>query len=105
MKALTEELHGQHNRSTPYHPKLNGTIEASNKIFETTLTKVCNANRDEWDLKILVVLWAYRTTCKWITSWTPFKLVYGKEVVMPMEYIVPSLCIAAETGMDDVESL
>ena len=24
---------------------------------------------------------------------------------MPMEYIVPSLCIAVETGMDDVEAL
>ena len=24
---------------------------------------------------------------------------------MPMEYIVPSLCITAETGMDDVEAL
>ena len=32
---------------------------------------------------------------------TPFKLVYGKEAVMPMEYIVPSLRIAVVTCMDD----
>ena len=32
---------------------------------------------------------------------TPFKLVYGKEAVMPMKYIIPSLCIDAVTGMDD----
>ena len=36
---------------------------------------------------------------------TPFKLVYGKEAVMPMEYIVLSLCIAATTGMDDAATL
>ena len=36
---------------------------------------------------------------------TLFKLVYGKEIVMPMEYIVPSLRIVAATGMDDTEAL
>ena len=105
MKALIEELHVQHKKSTPYHPQANGTIEAFNKILETTLTKVCNANRDDWDLKILAVLWAYRTNCKRLNSQTPFKLVYGQEAVMPMEYIVPSLHIGAEMSMDDVEAL
>ena len=51
------------------------------------------------------MLWAYRTTCKKLTRWTPFMLVYGVEVVMPMEYIVPSLCIAAFIGMADCRAL
>ena len=101
MRALNEELQVQHKKSTPYHPQANGTIEVFNKILETTLTKVCNANHDDSNLKIPVVLWAYRTTCKRLTGHTPFKLVYGQEEVMPMEYIVPSLRIAAATGMDD----
>ena len=32
---------------------------------------------------------------------TPFKLVYGLEAVVPMEYLVPSLRIVAFTDMDD----
>jgi hypothetical protein len=32
---------------------------------------------------------------------TPFKLVYGLEVVVPMEYLVPSLRIATFIDMDD----
>jgi hypothetical protein len=32
---------------------------------------------------------------------TPFKLVYGLEAFVPMEYLVPSLRIAAFTYMDD----
>jgi hypothetical protein len=32
---------------------------------------------------------------------TPFKLVYGLEVVVPMEYLVPSMRIATFTNMDE----
>jgi hypothetical protein len=49
------------------------------------------------------VLWDYRTTWKKITTQTPFKLVYGLEVVVPMEYLVPSLRSATFTGMDDID--
>jgi hypothetical protein len=56
---------------------------------------------DDWDLRVLVVLWDYRTTCKKLTMQTPFKLVYGLEVVVPMEYLVPSFRIVIFTNMDD----
>ena len=36
---------------------------------------------------------------------TPFRLVYGMEVVMPMEYIIPNLRIAALTCMFDHDAL
>ena len=51
------------------------------------------------------MLWAYWKTCNKLTGQTPFRLVYGVEAVMPMEYIVPSLRIAALTGMTDRKAL
>ena len=33
---------------------------------------------------------------------TPFKLVYGLEAIVPMEYLVPSLRSASFTDMDDI---
>jgi transposase InsO family protein len=85
IEALTQEFEVHHHKSTPYHLQVNGTIEDFNKILETTLTKICSVNKDDWDLRIPAVLWAYRTTCKKRTTHTPFKLVYILEAVVPME--------------------
>jgi hypothetical protein len=68
IKAMTEEFEVYHEKSTSYYPQANGTVEAFNKILENALTKICNINKDDWELKIQNVLWAYMTTCKRLTG-------------------------------------
>ena len=88
---MTEEFEVHHQKITPYHPRENGIVEAFNKILENALTKMCNINREYWDLKVQELLGAYRTTCKTLTRNTPFKLLYGQEAVVSLEFLIPNL--------------
>jgi hypothetical protein len=45
------------------------------------------------------------TTTKKLHRYTSFHIVYGKEVVVPAEFITPSLYIAQATRITDKESV
>eukprot|EP00253_Pinus_taeda_P015725 PITA_15725 len=45
---------------------------------------------------LFLVLWAYRTLVKTSTGFTPLQLVYGLEVVLPIECKIPSLKIVVQ---------
>ena len=47
-------------------------------------------------LTLFSALWAYRTSVKTTTGFTPFQLVYGLEVVLPIECQILSLKITVE---------
>ena len=64
IASLTEQFKIEHRKRVAYHPQSNGVIEAFNKILTRGLTKICNTDKDDWDEKIPIVLWKYRTAYK-----------------------------------------
>ena len=58
------------------------------------MTKIVEASHGDWEHKLTIALWAYRTVNKVATHCTPFSLAFGLEAVIPMEYLVPSLRVA-----------
>ena len=57
----------------------------------TILKKTVGNNKKSWDGKIKYALWADRITKKSATGKTPFELVYGLTVSLPIYLQFPSM--------------
>jgi hypothetical protein len=59
-----------------------------------------NSAKSNWHLMLYLALWAYRTSIKTATSFSPFQHVYGLEAVLPIECHISSLKLAAQLLQD-----
>ena len=86
----------EHHKSSPYRPQANGAVEAVNKNVKNILAKMVLTYKD-WAEKLLFALWDYRTSIRASTRVTPYSLVYGSEVMLPIEVKIQSLRVLVET--------
>jgi len=93
---LTDQLGLRHDSSTPYYPQANGLVESINKVLVVMIRRIIGIHRSNWHNMLFSALWAYRTSVKTSTGFTPFQLVYGLEAVLPIECEIPSLQMAIE---------
>ena len=92
----------QHHRSSAYRPQTNVAMNATNKNIKIILRKMVETSRD-WSEKLPFALWAYRTSFCISTGATPYSLVYGMEVVLPVETEMGSLRVALEHQVSEIE--
>jgi hypothetical protein len=96
MTELTSNLGLGEEHSSPYYPQENGQVEVVNKIFKTILQWTINSAKSNWHLMLYLTLWAYQTSVKTTTRFSPFQLVYGLVAVLPIECRIPSLKLAIQ---------
>lgn len=60
-------------------------------------------NPREWHEVLSQALWAYRTTQRGSTRTTPYALVYGHDVVLPIERAVNTLRVRSQPPLASVE--
>ena len=77
-------------------------IEIENKNIKKILRKMVETSRD-WSKKLPFALWAYRTSFRTSTGATPYSLVYGMEVVLPVETKMGSLRVALEQQISETK--
>ena len=85
MSNLYERFDFEQHNSLMYNTPTNGLVEAFNKTLCNLLKKIIR----EWYERVGKALWAYRTPTQAIL----YSLVYGVEVVLSLEYQIPSLRI------------
>ena len=103
LNSLCDNFGVKHKLSTAYHPQTNGLVERFNRTLCEALAKFANDNKDDWDLFISSVLFAYRTKRHSTTRHEPFYLMYGREAILPIEFSVATQRaeLSAETDPQD----
>jgi hypothetical protein len=82
--------------SLPYYAQANGQAESSNKTLIKLIKKKIEENPKRWHEVLSRVLWAHHTSKHSTTKVTPFELVYGQEVILPVEVNLDILRIARQ---------
>jgi hypothetical protein len=71
-----------------------------NRVIEVILTKKIKHHHKDWADRIPKAQWAYKSTWRNTTLFTPYELVYGKRVVLPIEFEIKTLRTTLQVGLD-----
>jgi hypothetical protein len=69
-----------------YHPQSNGVVEwANGVIFAGIKRNMTDLPKSKWAEELPRVIWSHNTTTSRTTQFSPFKLLYGEEAMLPEE--------------------
>ncbi|KRZ70459.1 Retrovirus-related Pol polyprotein from transposon [Trichinella papuae] len=72
-------------RATAYHPQSDGLVERMNRTLLDMLAKASIDHPEDWDVYLDRVLLAYRTSVHCTTGATPSRVVFGRELRLPVD--------------------
>ncbi|MCO5553238.1 hypothetical protein L7F22_006759 [Adiantum nelumboides] len=104
LTEVCEELKISHRHSTPYYPQSNGLMEKANGIITGIIRKMVESKPKRWDNFLDGAIWAYRTTYRDATQFTPFHLVYGQEALQPIELNIPTIKLTGRQEQNNDEA-
>lgn len=82
LSQLRQLVGTEHRLTSAYNPRTNGKCERMNKILINIVKKHAEENPEDWDLWIPFALMAYRSKINRTTKYSPFKLMFGREMNM-----------------------
>ncbi|XP_036066885.1 uncharacterized protein LOC112138883 isoform X2 [Oryzias melastigma] len=88
-------------RTTAYHPQTDGLVERYNRTLKSILRKFISMNAKDWDKWLPYLLFAYREVPQASTGFSPFELLYGRQVRGPLD-VLQEAWVGAQTKKTSV---
>jgi transposase InsO family protein len=89
-------------KSSPYYAQANGQVESSNKTLIKLIKKKIEENPRRWHEVLSEALWAHHISRHGARKVTPFELVYGQEVVLPIEVNLDAYKLAKQNDLSTI---
>lgn len=87
IKAVYNKLKIDKHSTTSFHPSADGMVEKTNSTVVNALKNLVEEAQEDWDKYIHLALLAYRTSFQSAIKDTPAHLVYGRDLVLPLDII------------------
>lgn len=87
MKLLYKQLGIKGIRTTPFHPQTDGLVERFNGTLKNMLKKFVDESGRDWDKWLPFLLFAYREVPQCSTGFSPFELLFGRQVRGPLDVL------------------
>ncbi|XP_071949807.1 uncharacterized protein [Antedon mediterranea] len=84
MKQVCKLLSIKQMMTSPYHPACNGLVERFNGTLKQMLKRMCAERPSDWDRYIDPLLFAIRESPQESLGFSPFELLYGRNLRGPM---------------------
>ena len=84
---LMQSMEIEHRLTTAYHSQANGLDERFNQTLKNAIAKYSHNHRDEWDVKLGELVYAYNTSFQESTkhSHSPFEAMFGRVACLPVD--------------------
>ena len=90
LKEVCTLLQIHKTRTTAYHPHCNGLVERFNRTLLDMLSTTVKDHKMDWDQCIRRVCLAYNSSVHASTGYSPFYLMYGRQVNLPVDLMYGS---------------
>ena len=88
FQEMCDVLEIKKTRTTPYHPAGNGQVENFKRTLKSLLKVRVTENTNTWDEHLGACLMAYRSSIHKSTCYTPFHLMFGREIRLPLDIML-----------------
>jgi transposase InsO family protein len=86
FKTFCDQIGTKIDFASVRHSESNGLVERANEIIIIGIMKsIFNQPKGKWPDEIIKVVWNHNTIVSRSTGFTPFKLLFGDEVITPEE--------------------
>ena len=95
-------------RTSSFHPQTDGLVERFNRTLESMLSVFVNDHQLNWDEYLPLVMMAYRSTMQETTGVSPNRMMFGREVNLPIDLIVgcppDATCLGGSSYVLDLQA-